>query len=78
MTNENNDLALKFFVINLVNTEMPQPTYIIKHEDLQNVYNLAKNVQKYQIIEAYLQGAKDTINDEIPLAFNYYDKTYKQ
>ncbi len=78
MTNENNDLALKFFVINLVNTNMPQPTYIIKHEDLQHVYSLAKAVQKHQIIAAYLQGAEDILEDEIPIAINYYNKTYNQ
>ena len=78
MENKNNDLALKFFVINLVNTNMPQPTYIIKHEDLQHVYNLAKAVQKHQIIAAYLQGAEDILEDETPDATWYYVKTYNQ
>jgi hypothetical protein len=78
MTNENNDLALKFFVINLINTEMPQSHYIIKHEDIQHVYNIAKIVQRHQIIEAYLQGAKDILNDEMPIAINYYNKTYNK
>ena len=57
---------------------MPQPTYIIKHEDLQHVYSLAKAVQKHQIIAAYLQGAEDILEDEIPIAINYYNKTYNQ
>jgi hypothetical protein len=51
---------------------------------LMNTYNILKEIEPYlekekeQIVDAYLTGADYTCDEEVILANEYYNKTYKK